>query len=96
MIGYLFRNVDLALLKDREVSFAAAHLGSTAPYSGRPIRAVHAPHQIRGGQFDRRLVILAETLRAFQVPSDIEERWLEHNRALRSSITSDDSGACSP
>jgi len=96
MIGYLFRHVDLGALKSKEASFAAEHLGGTAPYQGRPLKVAHAPHRVKGGQFDRRLTILSETLVAHGVPADIRERWLDHNRSLRSSITGDDAGLCSP
>lgn len=96
MIGYLFRHVDLDALKTKEASFAAEHLGGDLPYQGRPLKTAHAPHRVKGGQFDRRLTILSDTLVAHGVPADIQERWLAHNRALRASITVDDAGLCSP
>jgi hemoglobin len=96
MIGYLFRHVDLVELKARETSFAGQHLGGAAPYTGRPLNVAHKPHRIVGAQFDRRLVILRDTLAAFQVPADVQARWLDHNRSLRASIVRDDSDSCSP
>lgn len=94
MIGYLFRSVDLERLKERETTFAAEHLGGKVVYSGRPLEVAHAPHAIRGGQFDRRITILSEVLAAHTVDPDIRERWIAHNRALRAKITGDDSGSC--
>jgi hemoglobin len=96
MIGYLFRHVDIEALKRKEASFAAHHLGGDEPYSGRPLKAAHAPHRVKGGQFDRRLTILSETLADHGVPADICQRWLDHNRSLRTAITVDDAGLCSP
>ncbi|OQX67289.1 MAG: hypothetical protein B6A08_16045 [Sorangiineae bacterium NIC37A_2] len=93
MIGFLFRNVNKDVLKAREVSFAASHLGG-GPYEGRPLRDAHTRHRIMGGQFNRRLVLLEKTLREFNVPEDIRERWLEHTRALRAEITRDGSDEC--
>ncbi len=93
MIGFLFRSVNKDVLKAREVSFAESHLGS-GPYEGRPLRDAHERHRIMGGQFNRRLVLLEKTLREFNVPEDIRERWLEHTRALRAEITRDGSDEC--
>lgn len=93
MIGFLFRNVDLSVLKARETNFAESHLGGAA-YEGRSLREAHASRRIMGGQFNRRLVILEQTLHDFGVPSDIQARWLEHARSLRGQITKDGSDEC--
>jgi hemoglobin len=95
MIGYLFRQVDLVELKARETSLAAVHLGGAGPYTGRPLGEAHQRHHILSAQFDRRIVILRETLALFNVPDDIRERWLDHNRSLRGSIIRNESDSCS-
>lgn len=93
MIGFLFRNVDPIVLKERETRFAEAHLGGR-PYEGRSLRQAHAPHRIMGGHFNRRLVLLERTLTEFAVPEDIRQRWLGSTRSLRGEITRDGSDEC--
>lgn len=93
MIGFLFRNVNIEVLKVRETDFAEAHLGGAA-YAGRPIRDAHARHRIMGGQFNRRMVLLERTLDEFRVPEDIKRRWLDQNRGLRTQVTKDESDEC--
>lgn len=87
MIGFHFRAADRARVKAKEYEHAARHLGAPVPYTGRPLRAAHAPHPILGGQFDRRLKILEEVLEAAGAPADVREAWLAHDRALRAVIT---------
>lgn len=94
MIGFFFRSVDIPRLKQREYEFAASHLGGAARYTGRPLGRAHAPHSILSGQFNRRLKILENTLRDFDVPEDVIREWLDHNARLRSVIQS--GGACNP
>src|SRR5690349_2885138 len=62
MIGFFFRNASRARIKEKEYEFAARHLGADVAYTGKPLPEAHAPHRIMGGQFQRRLVILKETL----------------------------------
>ena len=64
MIGFMFRGKDRQHLIDREYELTAALLGAPGvAYTGRPMRVAHAQHAIFGGQFERRLQILRETLR---------------------------------
>ncbi len=94
MIGFHFREVDRDKLIRLEFEFARAHLGGPQEYSGRPLRAAHARHRIMGGQFNRRLRILQQTLDDHEVPDDIQSAWLDHNERLRSHITSDSKTEC--
>lgn len=87
IIGFFFDRVDPETLIARELEFAAQHLGGEVRYSGRPLRTVHRAHPINRGHFHRRLWILEEILREAQVPEDIRERWLQHNRALEGAVT---------
>ena len=97
MIGFFFRSVDRDRLKQLEFQFAARALGATdVPYEGRPLRAAHAPHPIRGGQFARRTRILADTLRDHEVPADIQMQWLAHVEKLRGQITGEADSTCDP
>lgn len=90
MIGFHFRAANRDRVKAKEYEFAAHHLGADVAYTGRDLQEAHAPHPILGGQFDRRLKILEETLEAFGVSERVKTHWLEHNRALRDRITRDD------
>lgn len=86
MIGFFFRSVDIPRLKRLEFEFAAAHLGGETRYTGRPLTTAHAAHPILNGHFNRRLKILENTLRDFDVPDDVVREWLQHDARLRSAI----------
>jgi hemoglobin len=96
MIGFFFARVSKDRLKQFEYEFAAAHLGADIVYSGRPLRDAHQKHAIMGGQFRRRLTILEQTLREFEVPEHIVKHWIGHTLALEDQITPDRAGACNP
>ena len=49
-------------LVDKEVELTLKMLGESVDYSGKPLEQVHAPLKILGGQFDRRLQILKDTM----------------------------------
>jgi hemoglobin len=87
IIGYLFHNVDKVRLKQREFEFASRHLGGNDPYSGRPLNEAHQKHNIRAGQFKRRLWILGNVLKERGIPNDLIGRWLEHDGKLEPLIT---------
>jgi len=95
MIGFMFRDVDRAHLIDREYELTAALLGAPGvTYTGRPMRVAHAQHAIFGGQFERRLQILRETLRDHAVDPEVQQAWIDHQLALRHQITRDRGSEC--
>ncbi len=95
MIGFMFAGKDKARLVDKEYELIAALLGAPGvTYTGRPMRAAHAQHTIFGGQFERRLQILRETLRDHRVDADVERAWIDHALSLRSQITRDKGSEC--
>lgn len=96
MIGFFFRDADRGRLVEKELELALRMLGSARPYTGRPIAAVHAPHRIFGGQFDRRLQILRETLADHDVPEEVRERWITESEEMRALVTRDAAGECRP
>lgn len=89
MIGFFFRNADRERIKQKEYEHAAEHLGAGTAYTGRTLKEAHRAHPIMGGQFNRRLKILEETLSAFQVPEHVKVHWLAHVESLRAQITAD-------
>ena len=95
MIGFMFRGKDRQHLIDREYELTAALLGAPdITYRGRPMRTAHAQHTIFGGQFERRLQILRETLAAHAIDLDVQRAWIDHQLALRPQITRDRGSEC--
>jgi hemoglobin len=95
MIGYFFSKADKARVKAKEYEFAARHLGLDVPYTGTPLPAAHARHDIRGGHFMRRLQILKETLEKHGAPPEVIEHWLSHTEQMRAAITQQQGSDCS-
>jgi hemoglobin len=96
MIGFFFRAAQRERIEQKEYEHAAEHLGAGIAYTGRQLREAHRAHPIMGGQFNRRLVILKETLEEAGVPEHVKQHWLAHTESLRALITSDTSSACDP
>jgi len=96
MIGFLFAGKNKERLIQKEWELAAALLGAPIAYTGRSMGEAHARIPIAAGHFDRRLVLLEETLEAHRVDRAVRERWLEHARSLRAQLTSDPEGSCAP
>jgi hemoglobin len=96
MIGFFFRHARRERIKQMEYEFAASHLGADVPYTGRPIDVAHRAHPIMGGQFQRRLKLLEQTLEEEGVPPHIRQHWLAHTEALRPLVTGDAGSACDP
>jgi len=96
MIGFFFRDVDQARIKEMEYQLAANFLGAGIEYRGRALDQAHARHPIMGGHFARRRQILKETLEVFEVPEEIKNAWLEHTDSLRPLITADAGSECDP
>lgn len=94
MIGFMFRRASPKRIKRFEYEHAAEHLGGPVAYSGRTLEEAHQRHRVLGGQFDRRLHILRETLDDHGVPADVRDRWLDHQQALRSRVTPDPDSNC--
>ncbi len=95
MIGFMFQGKDRQHLIDREYELTAALLGAPGvTYTGRPMRTAHAQHTIFGGQFERRLQILRETLADHQVDPEVQRAWIDHQLSLRSQITRDQGSEC--
>ena len=95
MIGFMFQGKDRKHLVDREYELTAALLGAPGvTYTGRPMRTAHAQHTIFGGQFERRLQILRETLRDHDVDPDVQQAWIDHQLALRGQVTLDRGSEC--
>ncbi len=86
MIGFLFQGKPLSRIVEMEFRLAAEQLGGPQVYDGRSMHAAHRDSPIMGGHFQRRRMILENTLRAHGVADDIADRWLEHVDALRDQV----------
>jgi hemoglobin len=86
MIGFMFRRANREHIKAMEFQFAARHLGGSVQYSGRPLGEAHAPHAINGGQFNRRLKLLTDTLAEMNVPPLVRGHWIRNTEALRNQV----------
>ncbi len=89
MIGFLFRNADIARVREMEYQFAAAHLGAGVKDEGRPLTDAPRVHRILDGQFARRLQILKDVLHAHHCPLEVIEHWVRHTESLRTRIVRD-------
>jgi hemoglobin len=94
MIGFLFAGKNKHRLIQKEWEMTARLLGAEVRYTGRPLREAHAASPILGGHFERRLVLLEETLADHQVDPAVREVWLDHTRALRAQVTADRGSDC--
>ena len=95
MIGFHFRNADKERLIRVETQMTCIALGaSDMKYEGKTIRKAHAKHPILGGQFERRLQILRESMEKHQLPQHVRDAWIDHNQKLRAQVTSDSGSEC--
>lgn len=96
MIGFFFAKADKTRLIDKELELTLRALGADVEYTGRSMRSAHSAHHIMGGQFDRRLQILRETLADHDIPDAVRDAWISHTQSLRSEVTADPEGECNP
>jgi hemoglobin len=95
MIGFMFAGKDRAHLVEREYELTARMLGAPGVvYRGLPMRTAHGRHTIFGGQFERRLQLLKQTIADHGVDPDVARVWIEHTLALRPQITHDRGSEC--
>lgn len=87
IVGFFFAGKDLARIVDGQLQFLCKVSGEIEVYSGRHPAQAHldlAP--IRRGHFDRRLVLLRETLSEHGVDDMDIAAWLQVERSLRRQI----------
>lgn len=94
MIGFLFAGKNKFRLIQKEYEFTAKFLGADIAYTGKPMRQAHAASPIMGGHFERRMIILKQTLADNEVHEDVQKIWLGHTEALRPQVTGDPHGEC--
>lgn len=86
LVGFLFEGKDKARIVEAQVALTCAFLGGPQRYAGRPLPEAHAALPLLSGHFDRRHWLLAETLRACNVPEFAAAEWLRVDQSLRASV----------
>ena len=90
LIGYFFDHHDVRAIARKQKEFLMRAWGITPSYSGKaPADAHKALPQILRGHFDRRLVLLAETLREFKVSETDITLWVSFEDKFRDGIVTD-------
>jgi hemoglobin len=87
MIGFFFRRANKERLIQKELELISEHFGGPMKYTGREMREAHKKHPIMGGQFERRLQILRETMQKHALPEEVQAAWVAHARSLQSEVT---------
>ena len=87
LIGFFFAGRDIAHIAEMQKKFLMKAMGATAVYHGRlPASAHEKLPPILKGHFDRRLVILEQTLRDHGLAESDIQVWLEFETAFRSVV----------
>lgn len=96
MIGFHFRGVDRARLKQLEFEHMARVLGATIPYTGRALHSAHKKHDIRMGQFNRRKMILINSMNAHGWPDTVVKMVTEATDNNVHEIVGKENSECGP
>jgi hemoglobin len=89
LIGFFFTNRDVFSIADRQLEFLLVAMGVRTSYTGKGPGAAHiGMPPILKGHFDRRLVLLRQTLEEHDLaPPDIKI-WVEFEEAFRPVVQS--------
>ncbi len=91
MVGYFFEGFNLGHIAEMQASFILRAAGLTSTYSGHtPDRAHENLPPILPGHFDRRLMILKETLKGFGLDDVQIQTWVDFEDAFRPMIVKTD------
>lgn len=87
LLNHFFQDQDLRSIAKIQKQFLMRAMGATPGYSGRPPATAHSDiPSILSGHFDRRLVILEQTLREHGVAPEHVTAWIAFEEAFRSAI----------
>lgn len=87
LLGFFFDGHDLEAIARKQGEFILRAFGAEPSYTGKPPAQAHeALAPILRGHFDRRLVILEETLRAHGLPPEDIRVWIAFEDAFRDSV----------
>lgn len=89
LIGYFFTGKDIHQIAEQQKKFLLQAMGASTTYSGKsPTQAHENLPPILSGHFDRRIVILSETLRDHHISESDAQIWINFEKAFRRAIVS--------
>ena len=89
MIGFFFQDKNIEAIADKQTEFLLVAMGISPKFTGRsPSQAHLSLPPILPGHFDRRLVILKETLNDHGLSAEDIEVWLNFEEAFRDVVVS--------
>ena len=89
MLGFFFEGRDLKHIAHQQGQFLMNAAGFTPKFEGKGPSTAHVNlPPILDGHFDRRLVILRETLLAHHLPPPIIELWVSFESTFRNIVVS--------
>ena len=89
MIGFFFTGRDLPAIAEKQAGFILLAAGMSRNFDGKgPATAHDALPPILPGHFDRRIVILKETLRSKGVSRENIELWVRFEESFRTQVVS--------
>lgn len=87
VIGFFFMERDLEHIAEMQKQFLMKAMGASPVYRGRlPAHAHEKLPPILKGHFDRRLILLEQTLRDHGLAEDDIKVWVEFENAFRSVV----------
>jgi truncated hemoglobin YjbI len=87
LIGFFFAGKNIVEIADRQSEFLLRAMGLRPSYSGKaPADAHTALPPILSGHFDRRLVLLDQTLQAEGLSESDRQIWIGFENAFRDAI----------
>jgi truncated hemoglobin YjbI len=90
LIGFFFSNKDVQAIALQQKAFLLRAWGITQSYSGKsPAEAHHDLPKILSGHFDRRLILLEETLKEFKINKENIKLWIEFESKFRKAVVRD-------
>jgi hemoglobin len=90
LIGFFFQDRDIHKIAKMQKAFLMRTWGITSSYQGKPPKEAHAHlAPILTGHFDRRLVLLAETLREFGLSQKWIDVWVSFENRFRDAVQHD-------
>ncbi len=91
LIGFFFVGHDLDHIAEMQSQFILMAAGLIPRFEGKGPSTAHvALPPILQGHFDRRLVILRETLEANQIPEPLIQAWIQFEESFRLVIVSEE------
>ena len=88
-LGKFFEGHTQKIIEDKQSSFMAEKMGSTAPYLGKEIKMVHEAMYITKELFEIRHGLLDESIREAGVNDILRKRWLRIDNAFMRLIIKD-------